>query len=204
MPHILYLASQSTLRQQLLKEAGIPFVVISQNADEQSVERTNSLTEVLSKIVALKRLAVQMPNGEQIGEKAFVLTVDSMPQAPDGTIFGKPKDQAEALKMLAMINGVSTAATAYCLELKEWNGVEWKLIDARRACITAQVKVNLPAQWREQYMERMPWYLMVAGAMDVMEFGAQFLASVKGSYGTILSLPIFEIRKDLEVLGFYE
>jgi septum formation protein len=204
MAHILYLASQSAIRQQLLKEAGIPFLVIPQHADETAVSWKGSLPEVLLRIVELKKQAVQMPLAEYRGQKAYVLTVDSMPQAPDGTIMGKPKDQAEAVHMLVAINGTATAATAYCVELKQWDGNHWKVVAERKKCITAKVQVHLPPHWRERYMELMPWYLSVAGAMDVMEFGAQFLSSVKGSYGAVLSLPLFEIRKELESLGFYE
>jgi len=204
MKHILYLASQSLVRQQLLKEAGIPFLVIAQDADERSISWEKPLKELLLAIVDLKSKAVQMPSGQMIGQKALVLTVDSMPQAADGTILGKPLDHAQALTMLKKINGKSIAATAYCIERKRWDGTQWISEERKSNCITAQVVVNLPAEWQERYMERMPWYLLVAGAMDVMEFGAQFLASVHGSYGAVLSLPMYEIRKELESLGFYE
>ena len=102
----MILASNSQRRQEILKDAGFNFKVITSNIEEIS-DKKNITERILD--IAEKKL-------EQIAKNninEFVLAADTVVEL-DGKILGKPKNREEAFRFLKSLSGkVHRVITAY-------------------------------------------------------------------------------------------
>ena len=102
----MILASNSQRRQEILKDAGFNFRVITSNIEEIS-DKENVIERILD--IAEKKL-------EQIAKNnvnEFILAADTVVEL-DKNIFGKPKDREEAFKFLKLLSGkIHRVITAY-------------------------------------------------------------------------------------------
>ena len=203
MNQTLYLASSSSIRQHILREAEIPFTVIGQTADEEQHLQPNIDDRVIA-IAQAKLAHAQIPQGTVMGHVIFVLTADSMVCSNSGNIFGKPKNYEHAVNMLKELRqDYCRVVTGFCLSRLKWDGQQWQQEKMVCQAVGAQVKLDISDQWIATYLHKRPEALKSAGAFLVEGYGAQFIAAFEGSYTTVLGLPIYEVRKALEELGFY-
>lgn len=199
----LFLASSSLIRQQLLQQAEIPFTVIPQSADEELHLQPNINDRVLA-IAQAKLAHAQIPTGTVQGQICYVLTADSLVQGHTGTIFGKPKDYDYAVKTLRELRqNHCRIVTGFCCARMQWDGATWRQEELIRQAVGAQVQLDISDAWIEIYLTKKPEALQSAGAFLIEGYGAQFIADFQGSYTTVLGLPMYEVRKALEELGFY-
>ena len=102
----MILASNSQRRQEILKDAGFNFRVITSNIEETSDK----------KIITEKILDIAEKKLEQIAKNnvnEFILAADTVVEL-DKNIFGKPKDREEAFKFLKLLSGkIHRVITAY-------------------------------------------------------------------------------------------
>ena len=106
---MLVLASASPRRQELLRNAGIPFVVQSTNIPEvpQPGEAPRAFAERMARE---KALAVFRRRSND-----FVLGADTI-VVVDGEILGKPRDSADAVRKLRVLSGrTHQVVTGVCL-----------------------------------------------------------------------------------------
>lgn len=200
--NILYLASGSQARKEALEEAQIPFVVVSHVADERSCDTFLPFGQLLLSIARLKMAYVQLPAGKE-GDCCFVLTADTMVQDMRGNVYGKPTDKKHALEMIRALRERGRVGTAFCLEQKKYTQGVWHTHQMISHFSEAFYELDLPDHWIERYLENKPDYLSIAGAIDVKGYGQQFIKRVEGCYGTVVSLPLFELRQALEDIGFF-
>ncbi len=93
----LILASGSPRRRELLAQAGIPFEVIVSNAEEiMTKTEPGAIVEELARCKA-EAVARQYPDRVVLGADTVVTL--------DGEILGKPKDEADAARMLRALQG---------------------------------------------------------------------------------------------------
>lgn len=201
MNHILYLASQSPSRQQLLKEAKIPFKLLSQSADEQACDWGLPLDRLVATIALHKMNHVLLPAGKQ-EDIIFVLTADTLSQDKNGAIQGKPKNTADAIEKIKNAREGTRLCTAFYLDKKQFRNGAWQLIQREHHVIAAEYHFIVPDAWIERYIQN-TISLEVSNAIAVELYGTQFLKDVRGSYSTIVGLPMFEVRESLEKLGFF-
>jgi len=55
----------------------------------------------------------------------------------------------------------------------------------------------------DYYLEQIPHAINACGAGIIEDFGLNFLKTVNGSFTAILGLPLFELRKALTTMGFF-
>ena len=106
---MLVLASASPRRQELLRNAGIPFVVQSTNIPEvpQPGEAPRAFAERMAREKALAVFR-RRPNDFVLGADTIVIV--------DGEILGKPRDSADAVRMLRVLSGrTHQVVTGVCL-----------------------------------------------------------------------------------------
>lgn len=199
--NILLLASKSQSRQQLLKEAKIPFFIIEQEADESQCDWALPLAQVVQSISRYKMEHAVLPAGQE-GDICFVLTADTLSQDPDGTINGKPVDRADAIAMIKRAREGSYLLTAFCLDRKKFTHGAWEIEKRIERCVGADYIYNIPDLWIEKYIDALP-VLNASNAIMVEEYGSQFLQKLNGSYTAIIGLPMFELREALEEIGFF-
>lgn len=205
--YILYVASGSPSRHQLLKDAQIPFKVIKQTADESLISRDQSLEDAVMQTAQLKMEHVIMPAGKE-GEIAFVLTADTMGVNSAGIVQGKPLNYEEAAQMIRSYRQGATTGTGVCIERRIYEGGHWITQQSKRLYVAASYVFDMPDQWIDYYIQNCRQLhgidvLEVSGGVAIEDFGAQFVHDLVGSYTTVIGLPMYEVRRALVELGFY-
>jgi len=201
--HILWLGSKSPSRQQLLKEAQIPFTLVAQDADETQCDWALPLPQVVQDIAQHKMAHLILPPGTAEGQICFVLTGDTLSQSLDGTVQGKPENRADAIAKIKDARAGARLCSAFCLEKKVWQNGAWHVQQRIEKVVASEYVFNIPDEWIEIYLERSIG-LQTAGAVAVEGYGAQFLEVVHGSYSAIVGLPMFELRCALAAIGFFD
>lgn len=110
----LVLASTSPRRRQFLEEWGLPFVPVRPENAEPRPKPGENPQQYTMRAAEAKALAVA---SHPTHADALVLAADTV-VALEGDILGKPRDQAEALSMLARLSGRGhDVISAVCLVL---------------------------------------------------------------------------------------
>jgi septum formation protein len=208
MTKILYLASQSQSRQQLLKDSGIPFKIVPQDADEKNFDHTLPLEDLVKAIAESKMDHVILPSGKNEGEICFVIAADTLGQNAQGKVCTKPVDKNDAIEMIKSYRNGSQTGTAFCLDKKIWKNNCWQVQKRVMGYASAQYIFDVPDDEIERYFDLslkagVP-YLNVSGAVAIEAFGAQYLKSINGSCTAVVGLPLYEVRQALKELNFFD
>lgn len=182
------LASASPYRESLLRDAGVEFAVIPSGVDEEFVQRVNP--EEYAKTLALRKAqAVASRCGD-----ALVIGADTICAMGD-EIFGKPKDDADAVEMISRA----------CSEgfQRVISGVA--VVDSRDMTLQATSVVSL-VKMRETPPEVIRAYVQTGEPMGkcgalCIESGNAFVESWEGSYSNIMGLPLEWLLPTLIELG---
>ena len=172
---MLTLASKSPRRKELLKQIGIPFVVVVSDAEEVS---GNSWTPAALVVENAKRkaraVAEKYPDSPVLGADTVV--------SSQGKIFGKPKDKDEARKMLTALSGKMHEVTTG-LALINRNEIRTTSVTTKvffdtmtKADIDAYIATDEP-------MDK-------AGAYAIQGKAARFIEKIEGSYSNVVGLPL--------------
>lgn len=201
MKYTLFLGSKSYSRKLLLDLAKIPYQVVGQDADETQCDWGLPMQKLVESIALHKMEHVILPAGKE-GDSVFVLTADTLSLEHDGSISGKPVDRDDALNKIRRAREGMRTGTAFCLDKKVWRDGAWHIEKRIQRYVDAEYIFDIPEEWIEPYIEHSIG-LKAAGAIAIEEYGAQFLKEVRGSYSTIVGLPLFEVREALQELGFF-
>ena len=184
----MILASNSQRRQEILKDAGFNFRVITSNIEEIS-DKENVIERILD--IAEKKL-------EQIAKNnvnEFILAADTVVEL-DKNIFGKPKDREEAFKFLKLLSGkIHRVITAYVFKNISKN----ILI---REVVISEVK------FFDLDDETINWYLDTgepfdkAGAYGIQGYGRVLVERINGDYYSIMGFPISNFSENLRKIGY--
>ncbi len=184
----MILASNSQRRQEILKDAGFNFRVITSNIEEIS-DKENVIERILD--IAEKKM-------EQIAKNnvnEFILAADTVVEL-DKNIFGKPKDREEAFKFLKLLSGkIHRVITAYVFKNISKN----ILI---REVVISEVK------FFDLDDETINWYLDTgepfdkAGAYGIQGHGRILIEKINGDYYSIMGFPISNFLKNLRKIGY--
>lgn len=181
---MLILASQSPRRGELLKNAGIPFTVSPANVDE-TVNDRELPEDYVKRVAEQKALAISgSPDDIVLGADTVVVAGDQ--------ILGKPKDPADAVRMLGLLSGRKhEVLTGICLKGNGKLIADW-----------AVTKVWF-AQMSDMEIER---YVASgepmdkAGAYAIQGLGSKFIERIDGSYNNVVGLPVSLVYKYLKSL----
>lgn len=184
----MILASNSQRRQEILKDAGFNFRVITSNIEEIS-DKENVIERILD--IAEKKM-------EQIAKNnvnEFILAADTVVEL-NKNIFGKPKDRKEAFKFLKLLSGkIHRVITAYVFKNISKN----ILI---REVVISEVK------FFDLDDETINWYLDTgepfdkAGAYGIQGYGRVLVEKIDGDYYSIMGFPISNFLKNLRKIGY--
>ncbi len=180
---LLYLASGSPRRRELLTQIGIPFTTLSASIDESPLSGEAALAYV--ERLARDKAAAGMASlaGPSAGAPFAVLGADTA-VVLDGRILGKPIDREDALAMLAALSGrehqvltaVAVADGERCLSV----------------CVASQVRFRhiTPQEAQAYWDSGEP--LDKAGSYAIQGLGAVFVQRIEGSYSAVVGLPLSE------------
>jgi septum formation protein len=187
---MLYLASQSPRRRELLARLGLPFGLLELDVPEhrQPGEPAEEYVRRVAREKAGAGLLKVMGNPE-----AVVLGSDTE-VVLDDEVFGKPRDAEDAAAMLRRLSGrthlvisavslVSPSREAQAVSLSE---VTFQALTPGQ--IDAYVAVE--SEWRGK-----------AGAYGIQGFAETFIARLSGSYSGVMGLPLHETAQLLGQWG---
>jgi len=182
---MLILASQSPRRREILRQAGIPFVVKPADVDE-SVLPGETVDDYVRRVAQQKATAVEAADGDVVLGADTVVVVG-------GEMMGKPRDRADAARMLERLAGREhEVITGICLRRGE------ELLYDR--AVTRVWFTPLTRSEIEQYVasgEPMD----KAGAYAIQGLAAKFIERIEGSYTNVVGLPIELLTKHLPGLA---
>ena len=196
----IYLASQSPRRQELLKQIGVRFEMLAPDPseDSESIEiplPNEKARAYVERVTIAKSMAALARWQKQSLPWAPILCADttvSLPNNPAGEILGKPRNAADAARILTMLSGQShEVLTAIALTI----GPTEKpicLVQVSRVTFT-----NLSADQINTYIASGEPFGK-AGAYGIQGLGGTLIPSIRGSYSGIMGLPLFETTQLLD------
>ncbi|MBE6565151.1 MAG: septum formation protein Maf [Ruminococcaceae bacterium] len=181
---MIVLASKSPRRQQLMKEAGIDYVLKVRDTDESHDESMGA--EELVKMLAERKADAVRP---LCSEEDIIISADTV-VACEGRILGKPDGYEGALSMLAFLSGREQSVfTGVCI----W-GAGKKVVFADESVIVFR---ELSEEEIRRYVEDEEPYDK-AGAYAVQEGGGHFVREMRGDYNNVVGLPVDRVKKTLQ------
>jgi septum formation protein len=210
MHSLIYLASQSPRRQELLTQMGVKFELLladpSEDAESLEIQLSDEQALVYVKRVTLAKLAAAKQRLHARGlDSAPILCADTTVALTldDGKsikeiILGKPTDHQDAKRILQLLSGkthqVHTAVAV--LASPQVNDDQPKLLVSSSQVtfksltdedINAYILTNEP--------------MGKAGAYGIQGIGGCLISNISGSYSGIMGLPLFETSQLLNETG---
>ena len=199
VPHPqLILASGSSIRRQLLENAGVAFAVDPADLDEKAIlatlrDRATPVPQRALHLAGIKSETVSRRHGG-----ALVIGADQILEA-DGHIVSKSTNPEAARTVLMRLrgkrhylhSGVAIARDGSTL----WSHVGTASLTMREFSQT----------WLDAYMAASPEALTTSvGAYQFEGLGVQLFSRIEGDYFTILGLPLLELLAQLRRLQVLE
>ncbi len=188
---MLYLASQSPRRRELLAQFAATFSVLDVQVPEQraATESPNDYVHRVARDKAQAGLASLNANDR---DAAIVLGADTE-VVLDGDVFGKPADVDDAIAMLRRLSG----RTHEVISSVWLAGAERELGDA---CISRVRFAKLDEASIAAYVASGEPFGK-AGAYAIQGRGATLIEHLEGSYSGVMGLPLFETSRLLKNVG---
>ena len=194
----IVLASASPRRSELLKQAGMDFIVIPSKGEE-IVTKTHpaQVVEELS-LQKAREVAKRILSGseEEISDFSLVIGADTV-VAADHRILGKPADHEDARKMITMLQGnIHQVYTGVTLILRDEKGN----IRTRTFNECTDVDVcEMSYEEVEEYIST-PEPYDKAGAYGIQGSFGVYIRGIRGCYYNVVGLPISRLCRELKEL----
>ncbi len=199
----IILASQSPRRKELLEQIGLEFEICPAKGEEII---TKNIPEEVAQELSLQKAKEVAAMVSQYGEKhrelmtpqdILVIGADTI-VAIDDKILGKPKDEADAYRMLSMLSGRKHAV---------YTGVTFVFIDKCGKAGAHTFFEKTEVQMKELNEEEINRYVATgdsldkAGAYGIQGRCAIYIEKIDGDYNNVVGLPVARIYKELQKLG---
>lgn len=183
----LILASGSARRRELLEQLGLSFTVVLREVDE-TPHANEPVSDYVRRLAQAKASAMAADHAHD-----WVVAADTT-VSRDGEIFGKPADLAEALGMWQRLQGGwhqvwSGVAVAH-------QGQLWCTAVCTEVYMQALRTEQMQAYWRSGEP------LGKAGGYAIQGRAAAFIPEIRGSYSSVVGLPLAETMQLLRQAGF--
>lgn len=183
----LILASSSPRRQELLREIGIPFQVHAANInedqrpDEPPIEYALRLAREKAQVVAK-----QYPQSYVLGADTIVVI--------DGEVLGKPKDHADAARMLRLLSGRSHEVTTAVSLVAQGT-----LVETRAGTTKVYFREIAEAEIQEYVAGGEP--MDKAGAYAIQGGASRWTDRIEGEFSNVVGLPLSLVTEMLKTIG---
>ena len=191
MKYRIVLASGSPRRKEILAQIGASYDVMVSDCDEST-----TVTEPAELVKELSKRKAEAVARDLTGP-VIVIGADTV-VAYEGCILGKPKDRADARRMISMLeNDVHQVYTGVSLIIKEANGE----CDVITFAECSEVWVDAMTERQvEEYLDTREG-VDKAGSYAVQGIFAVHIKGIKGDYFNIVGLPVAGIYKRLYEIG---
>jgi len=185
MPRVI-LASQSPRRRELLRRLGVTFTVCPSHVPERNL-RGESPARYAIRLALAKAHSVsrRYPDRVVIGADTVVVYRN--------IIFGKPRSPEHAFRMLSTLSGTRHEVLSAVAVVQARS--HRRFVDLDRAVVTTR---RLPADRLRRLAHK---HQDKAGAYAVQERSDEVVKHVRGSYYTVVGLPVHQVHHLLALLG---
>jgi len=187
----IVLASASPRRQELLKDAGIDFVVRPANIEEVQLagEGAAGFAERMARDKA-RAIRASAPDSVVLGADTIVVARDQ--------VLGKPTDAADAVRMLRLLsNRQHFVITGVCLIGTDFQEGDFE--DVRSAKTAVHFTALTDAEIRDYVSTGEP--MDKAGAYAIQGHASRWISKLEGDYSNVVGLPVDLVRRMLQEHG---
>lgn len=186
----IILASASPRRRELLTQIGLAFEIKVSDVEERVT--TTVPHEVVQELSRQKAEAILEACEEPQDEPLLVIGADTI-VACDGQILGKPKDEADAARMLRMLSGRSHEV---------YTGVTFAYKGEKREIYsfyesTAVHFAPMTDEEIQTYVDTLD-PMDKAGAYGIQGFCARYITGIEGDYNNVVGLPVGRVYQELK------
>jgi septum formation protein len=195
----LILASTSAARREMLARAGVETDVMAPLVDEDAIKeifleqgfKARELADALAEAKAVK-LSGKYP-------AALVIGADQTLELDDGTMLGKPADQAEAIEQIARMAGRMHKLYSAAVAAERGEAV-WRFVATSRMIVRP-----LTDRFIADYVAR-NWDRIrhCVGCYQVEGAGAQLFSRIEGGHFDIMGLPLIPLLGFLRERGIIQ
>ena len=181
----LILASQSPRRKELLAQIGLAFTVKISHCEEKAEGRTPE--EIVMGLSARKAAAA----AEDLPAGKIVLGADTI-VVLDGEILGKPRDEEDAFRMLAGLQGRDHMVYTGVTLLRTGDGERRSFAEGTRVSVwpmtEAEIRTYIASgESRDK-----------AGSYGIQGRFAAFIRGIDGDYTNVVGLPVGRVYQELK------
>lgn len=184
----IILASASPRRSELLKKHNIDFTVLVSSADETNIGESPKQIAEANAYLKAKAVYDSLENKENI----IVIGADTVVALGD-TIYGKPKDKADAVNMLNTLSGKEHSVITGVAIIKNENGEVEVLKPSEETFVKFKA---LTDEEIEDYTNTNEPYDK-AGSYAIQGEAGRFIFGIKGDLENVIGLPAGKIKKYL-------
>lgn len=196
--NIIYLASKSPRRRELLKQIGVQYELLmmrelSPRADvDESPQPNETPKAYVERVVQLKSMAARRVLQERKLTSRPVLTADTTVTF-GGQILGKPESRDDAFRMLSMLSG-ETHEVLTAVMVATDDQIE-HVLTTTSVSFAALSDTDI----RRYIDSGEP--MDKAGGYGVQGRAAKWISKLSGSYSGVVGLPLYETAKLLRQCG---
>ena len=183
----LYLASRSPRRQELLRQLGVRFEVVSGDVPEAPQPGRSAAEHAVALALAKAKAGAAKARGTTpvLGADTDVVI--------DGEILGKPAGRADALRMLARL--ANRTHEVYSGVAVVQGARAETALSVSRVTFGEITPADAAAYWDSGEPADK------AGAYAIQGLGARFVKNLEGSYSGVVGLPLYETCDLLQRFG---
>ncbi|MCW8996102.1 MAG: Maf-like protein [Psychromonas sp.] len=181
---MIYLASHSPRRAELLAQIAVPFSLVNAAIEEKRAAGESAENYVLR--LALEKAQAGLENSDHTRP---VLGADTI-VVIDRQILEKPVDQQDAKKMLQLLSGrTHQVFTAIALASAQFSKTQLVKTDV-------SFKVLSSAEIEQYWLTGEP--LDKAAGYAIQGIAGKFVTNINGSYSAVVGLPLYETEQLIE------
>ena len=188
---MIYLASASPRRQELLRQLGVEFEVMPSNILEVRQTEESPADYVLRVARDKARFVAKLVNERSL--PVFPVLGADTEVVLDSEILGKPRDRAHGMALLRRLAGrTHEVLSAVCVVD---SGSEHTALSTNRVTFSPLTEVEIAQYWETGEPADK------AGAYAVQGKAAAFIERLEGSYSGVMGLPLHELAGILKKIG---
>ena len=186
----LILASKSPRRKEILENLGVKFEIITCETDEYTDERDGA--KYVREIAFRKGDAVRslLEAEGRFSDDDIILSSDTVVVSADGEIMGKPKDRADAKRMILAFSGKPHFVIS---------GIA--LITRDKSVVTSESTTvyfdTVEEADIERYLDSSEAYDK-AGAYAIQGYASLWINGIEGDYFNVVGLPVKKLADTLK------
>lgn len=188
---MLYLASQSPRRRELLGQLGVNFSILDVDVEEVPFPEEAPI-DYVQRVARDKALAGWELLAREAQAEALVIASDTE-VVLDRRVFGKPKDADDAVEMLQVLSGRTHEVISAVCAVSGKRGKGDVCVSRVRFAALNEAEIAAYVATGEPFGK--------AGAYAIQGKGATLIEHLEGSYSGVMGLPLFETARLLKSFG---